>query len=80
MVHAPEDAYIRSERTHWARIFFQNALGPYSFIVFIFIVLGFGVFFFLKLPETKNRKVASKADRKAQEKHLWVKWKKCAAS
>ena len=55
VVHAPEDAYIRSERTHWARIFFQNALGPYSFIVFIFIVLGFGVFFFLKLPETKNK-------------------------
>ena len=41
--------------THWSRIFFQNALGPYSFIVFIFIVLGFGVFFFLKLPETKNK-------------------------
>ena len=42
-------------RTPWSRIFFQNALGPYSFIVFIFIVLGFGVFFFLKLPETKNK-------------------------
>ena len=35
--------------------YFQNVLGPYSFIVFIFIILGFGIFFYMKLPETKNR-------------------------
>ena len=34
---------------------FQMVAGPYSFIPFIFIISLFGIFFFLKLPETKNK-------------------------
>jgi len=33
----------------------QEYLGAYSFLVFTAIIITFAVFFWLKLPETKNR-------------------------
>ena len=40
---------------NWARFLRCEVAELTQVAVFIFIVLGFGVFFFLKLPETKNK-------------------------
>ena len=34
---------------------FQASMGAYSFIVFIALVVAFGIFMHLKLPETKGK-------------------------
>jgi hypothetical protein len=37
--------------------YIEEAIGNYSFIIFGVLLIGFGIFTFLKVPETKNRTV-----------------------